>query len=252
MEHLGIGLLYVSSLPLGSGFAETAHGRIPIPAPATIALMEGIPVYDSGLQNEMVTPTGAALLKSLATSFGKMPPMVLERVGYGVGKNELADRPNLLRMLIGEKDLLQEADTVIVLETNLDDTNPEWLGYLMDRLIDAGALDVVYVPVQMKKNRPGVQVQVLGSPEMQDSLTDILFRETPTLGVRFRYSQRKLLSRSMVDVDSPWGKMRVKKVISRSGAPLILPEYEVCRKIAVEHHRPLREIFYWVLALNKP
>jgi uncharacterized protein (TIGR00299 family) protein len=251
IELLGITSLFVSPLPLGSGFADTAHGRIPIPAPATIALLKGVPVFDSGIEHEMVTPTGAALVKRLATSFGHMPPMIIHTVGYGAGKRDLPDRPNLLRILIGNQRSEQEVDTVVVLEANLDDTSPEWLGYLMSRLLDTGALDVIFCPVQMKKNRPGVQIQVMGRPEQRDLLTEILFRESTTLGIRFRYSQRMVLKRSVTEVDSPWGKLKVKKILQRDGTPSFLPEYEACQEIALKNNRPLKEIFYWVMGLNR-
>ncbi|MCK4828301.1 DUF111 family protein, partial [bacterium] len=156
-----------------------------------------------------------------------------------------------LRILIGDQQAEDQTDTVVILETNIDDTNPEWLGYLMDRLFDAGALDVVFLPVQMKKNRPGIQVQVMGRPEQKDSLMEIMFVESTTLGIRFRYSQRKVLESCITEIDSPWGKIRVKKVTNRDGAPFFLPEYEDCRKVALENNLPLKEIFYWVMALNK-
>ncbi len=251
LERLGVTSLFVSSLPLGSGFVETAHGRIPIPAPATTALLEGVPVYDSGTHHEMVTPTGAALVKGLATSFGPMPPMVVEKIGYGVGKRDLSDRPNLARILIGHMQTEGQVDTVVILEANIDDTSPEWLGFLMDRLFDAGALDVVFCPVQMKKNRPGIQIQVMGRPDQKDTLMEILFRESSTLGIRFRYTQRMVLQRSVAEVESPWGKIKVKKVLERDGSPFFLPEYEACREVALKTNRPLREIFYWVIGLNK-
>ncbi len=251
LERLGVTSLFVSSLPLGSGFVETAHGRIPIPAPATTALLEGVPVYDSGTHHEMVTPTGAALVKGLATSFGPMPPMVVEKIGYGVGKRDLPDRPNLVRILIGHMQTEGQVDTVVILEANIDDTSPEWLGFVMDRLFDAGALDVVFCPVQMKKNRPGIQIQVMGRPDQKDTLMDIFFRESSTLGIRFRYTQRMVLQRSVAEVESPWGKIKVKKVLERDGSPFFLPEYEACREVALKTNRPLREIFYWVIGLNK-
>lgn len=251
VECLGIQALFVSSLPLGSGFVGSSHGRIPLPAPATAALLKDVPVFDSGLPHEMVTPTGAALVKGLATSFGPMPPMVIHDIGYGIGKRDLPDRPNLARILIGHQQDETEVDTVVVLETNLDDTSPEVLGYLMERLFDAGGLDVVFFPVQMKKGRPGVQVQVIGRPDQKDVLMEILFKESTTLGIRFRYSQRKLLKRSVVEVDSPWGKIKAKKAVNSDGSVFFLPEYEVCRKIALENNRPLKEIFSWVMSLNK-
>ncbi|NNG07956.1 MAG: nickel pincer cofactor biosynthesis protein LarC [Desulfobacteraceae bacterium] len=251
IEYLGIASISASFLPLGSGFVETRHGRIPIPAPATIALLKGIPVYDSGIQHELVTPTGAALVKALASSFGSMPAMTVERVGYGVGSRDLPDRPNLLRLIIGHDQTEQQVETVVSLEANLDDTNPEWLGFLMGRLFDAGALDVVFCPVQMKKNRPGILIQVMGKPEQRDNLMDILFRESTTLGIRFHYSQRKVLPRSEVEMDSPWGKMRVKKVLRPDGSSYFLSEYEACRKIAEENKIPIREVYDWVASINK-
>jgi len=251
IEFLGITSLSASSLPLGSGFVETQHGRIPIPAPATIALLQGIPVYDSGLKYELVTPTGAALVKGLSCSFGSMPPMTVERVGYGVGNRDLADRPNLLRIIIGDEQSGNNVESVVILEANLDDTNPEWLGFVMDRLFEAGALDVVFCPIQMKKNRPGIQIQVMGKPQQMDGLMDILFRESTTLGIRFRYSQRKILKRSQVEIDSPWGTMTVKEVTRPDGSTFFQPEYESCRKIAEDNSVPIKEIYYWVMSFNK-
>ncbi len=252
IEFLGLSSIYCSSLPLGSGFVNTQHGRIPIPAPATIALLKGIPVYESGLKFELVTPTGAALVKNLARSFGAMPPMVLDQVGYGVGSHDLPDRPNLLRILMGREQTDERVETVVIIEVNLDDTNPEWLGYLMDRLFAGGALDVLFCPVQMKKNRPGILVQVIGKPHQKDDLMDILFKESSSLGIRFRYSQRKILDRATTELDSPWGSLKVKKVIQPDGSFSLLPEYEACKKIAEEKGLPIKEIYHWVMSENKP
>lgn len=249
LEILGIERLLVSPLPLGSGFVTTAHGRIPVPAPATLALLKGVPVLNSDVQQEMVTPTGAALATGLADAFGPMPPMVVQHVGYGVGSRELPDRPNLLRIIIGHKEHGKQTDTVAVLETNLDDMRPEGLGYLMERLFQAGALDVVFLPVQMKKNRPGVQVQVIGKPEDKDRLMEIMLRETGTLGIRFRFTRRMLLERNHEKVESPWGKISVKRVIQGESTHLI-PEYDVCKEIALKNHIPLREVYRWIDSLN--
>lgn len=252
IEFLGIASISASSLPLGSGFVKTQHGRIPVPAPATIALLKGIPVHDSGLKHELVTPTGAALVKGLASSFGSMPSMLVESVGYGAGTQSLPDRPNLLRILLGRDHSEQQVETVVILEANLDDTNPEWLGFLMDQLFEAGALDVVFYPIQMKKNRPGILIQTMGKPSQKDVLMDILFRESTALGIRFRYSQRKVLQRSQVEIESPWGKMKVKEVLRPDGSHSLLPEYEVCRKIAEEKKIPIKEIYYWIMSSNRP
>ena len=248
MEYLEIGTACASSLPLGSGFVETAHGRIPLPAPATVALLRGIPVHDSGLKEELVTPTGAALVKGLVHSFGPLPPMVIEKVGYGVGSRNLADRPNLLRILIGQEHGGAHEETVVILESNLDDTNPEWLGFLMERLFEAGALDVVFSPGYMKKNRPAVLVHVMGKPHQKDQLMDLLFSESTTLGVRFHCTQRRILERSSVEMDSPWGRMKVKKVFRPDGSFHLLPEFEECRRIAKEKGVPMKDMYRWIMA----
>jgi uncharacterized protein (TIGR00299 family) protein len=250
IEFMGIHDLYSSRLPLGSGFIESGHGRIPLPAPATVALLKGVPVYNSGLECEMVTPTGAALVKEFSVSFGPMPPMTIEAVGYGAGSRVLADRPNLLRILIGKGETQETIETVVVMDANLDDTSPEWLGFMMDRLFEAGALDVVFSPIQMKKNRPGVQIQVIGRPQQRDELLDIIFAESTTLGIRFSHSQRKVLDRTSAEIDSPWGRMEVKKVTGPDGSSLFYPEYDVCRRIAREKGLPIREIYYWVQGRN--
>jgi pyridinium-3,5-bisthiocarboxylic acid mononucleotide nickel chelatase len=248
LEYMGIESVACSRVPLGSGFVNSGHGRMPLPAPATVALLKGVPVYDAEIEAELVTPTGAALLREFAGSFGEMPPMTIESVGYGAGSKNLADRPNLLRVLIGREEAHKTTETVAVMDANLDDTNPEWLGFMMDRLFDAGALDVVFCPIQMKKNRPGVQIQVIGRPQDKDKLLDIIFAESTTLGIRFTYSQRQILERTQWEIDSPWGKLRVKKVIGRDGGTILYPEYEDCRRIAGEQNLTLREIYYWVIS----
>jgi hypothetical protein len=251
MDYLGIATVCASSLPLGLGFVDTSHGRIPLPAPATVALLKGIPVHDSGLKEELVTPTGAALVKGLAHSFASLPAMVIEKVGYGVGSRNLADRPNLLRILIGQEQGGGHEETVVILESNLDDTNPEWLGFLMERLFEAGALDVAFLPGYMKKNRPAVLVHVIGKPQHKDQLIGVLFSESTTLGVRFHDTQRRVLERSSAEIDSPWGRMKVKKVFRPDRTFQLLPEFEECRRIAKEKGIPLRDIYSWITAQGK-
>ncbi len=250
IDYFGISSLSVSSLPLGSGFVNSMHGRIPVPSPATIAILKGVPVFDSGLEHEMVTPTGAALVKILADSYGAMPPMVIDTVGYGAGSRELQDRPNLMRILIGEDHNEPQVETIVMLETNLDDMNPEWLGFLMEKLFEAGALDVAFCPIQMKKNRPGILVQVMGKPQHLDILMDILFRESTGLGVRYRYSQRRILKGLLVEIESPWGTMTVKKASLSDGTAYIVPEYEECRRVAEKENIPLKEVYAWVISSN--
>jgi len=247
---LGIEKLFVSRMPVGKGIITSAHGKIPLPSPATIALLEGVPIYDSGQEVEMITPTGAALITSLCSSFGPMPSMIVERVGYGVGSRTLADKPNLLRILIGNDIDKQRSETVVVLESNLDDMSPELLGYLMDRLFDAGAKDVTFSHIQMKKNRPGIQLQVIGQPEDKDRLSSIIFKESTTLGIRFNYSQRSILTRGELMVESPWGKMRVKKIVNQGGKTTLLPEYEECRRVAKANNLALRDVYAWAAALS--
>lgn len=252
LEALGIEDLYVSPLPLGSGFVKTAHGQIPVPAPATVALLEGIPVYDSGQRREMVTPTGALLVTSLGCSFGRMPPMKVHKVGYGAGSGDPEGRPNLLRILLGEPWGGTSTDTVVVIETNVDDMSPEWMGYLMERLFEHGALDVVFSPTQMKKNRPGARVEIIGRPPDRDALMEVLLRESTALGTRFRYSERMVLGRKNVVVESPWGPFQVKEVTGTDGRKTYLPEFNECRRVAVEKDIPLKEVFAWAIAFGEP
>jgi pyridinium-3,5-bisthiocarboxylic acid mononucleotide nickel chelatase len=250
IEFLGIDAVFTSRIPLGSGFIEAGHGRIPLPAPATVALLKGVPVYDSGLACELVTPTGAALIKEFSVAFGSMPQMTIEGIGYGAGTRVLADRPNLLRIIIGKQEPDSKLETVVVLKANIDDANPEWLGFMMERLFEAGALDVVFSPVQMKKNRPGVQVEVIGRPQDRDELLKIIFMQSTTLGVRYSFSQRKILERKQIEIESPWGKIGAKKVTAQDGASVFYPEYDSCRKIAMEKNISIRDIYFWVMSKN--
>lgn len=251
LDFFNISTLSASNLPLGSGFVKTMHGRIPVPSPATVAILKGIPIIDSGLEYEMVTPTGAALVKILADSFGSMPPMFIDTIGYGAGSRELPDRPNLLRILIGRENAVKGTETVVMLETNLDDMNPEWFGYIMDQLFDAGALDVVFSPIQMKKNRPGTLVQIMGNPQDLDSLMDILFRESTALGIRYRYNQRRVRKSAIVEIQTPWGKMAAKQTELPNGDKRLIPEYEACKSVATRQGVPLKEIYEWINSTNR-
>lgn len=252
VEEMGIGKLHVSPLPLGSGFVKASHGLIPLPAPATVALLEGVPVYDSGQRREMVTPTGALLVTSLGSSFGPMPPMMIRKTGYGAGTGNPEGRPNLLRILLGEPWDGINTDTVAVVETNLDDMSPEWLGYLMERLLDRGALDVSFCPVQMKKNRPGVRVEIIGRPGDKNALMEILLQESTALGARFRYTERTVLARKSAVLESPWGPLQVKEITDSAGHRTYRPEFEECRKIAIERNIALKDIFAWVMGSGEP
>jgi uncharacterized protein (TIGR00299 family) protein len=244
LDLLEISFVGSSAVPLGSGFIKGAHGEIPLPAPATLQLLEGIPIRGLDIQAELVTPTGAALLAELVDDFGPLPAMNLEAVGYGAGTRDLPI-PNLLRVITGTLAAGQAPASrdLTVLESNLDDLNPEIYPYLMERLFEAGALDVTLSAIHMKKNRPGTQVQILCSPEGAAELRTILFRETTTLGVKQYPIQRYALPRETVAVQTSLGEIRLKVAAFPEGAVKVSPEYEDCRKLAREHGLPLREIY---------
>ncbi len=236
-ELLGIEEIHCSPLNLGGGTVETEHGALPVPAPATAALLAGKPVYSEGPAVELTTPTGAALVATLARTFGAMPAMTLQAVGYGAGSRELAGRPNVLRVFVGEDSRAVEAALVSVLEANVDDSTPEVLGYALERLLEAGALDATLEPVVMKKNRPGVLLRVIARPEDQERLAALMFAETST-GLRLYRAERRVQARRTVEVETPHGRVRIK--VSEDGR--FSPEYEDCRKLALASGAPLREI----------
>jgi len=243
---LGVDEFVCSPLNVGGGTVKCAHGVFPVPAPATVEILQGAPVYSSGMQVELLTPTGAAIAKTLATRFGAFPEMKIEKSGYGAGTRDFPGSPNVVRLVIGESAALlaarTERDTVSVLEANLDDLNPQVFGYVMDRLLEEGALDVFGVPVQMKKNRPGTLLTVLCKPEDAAKLTQIVFAETTTLGVRRREEQRQTLARRWVFVPTPWGEVRMKVASMNGTVTNYAPEYEDCRRIALEQQVPLKTV----------
>jgi len=235
---LGVDQVHASPVNVGGGTVTTEHGLLPVPAPATVALLEGRPVFSRGPQTELTTPTGAAILATLAVSFGPLPPMRISGAGFGAGSKEFKEQANVLRVILGEASGAAEAASVAVLEANIDDSTPETLGYAMERLLEAGALDVTLTPVHMKKNRPGVTLSVLARPEDRERLAALVFAETSTLGLRIHVAERRVEARSVVEVETRFGRLRVK--VSASGA--FAPEYEDCRKLARETGAPLREI----------
>ena len=243
IELLGIQRVVCSPLPLGRGFIHGAHGQIPLPAPATVGLLKGVPVVGSPIQAELVTPTGAALLKHLAFRFGDLPAMRLDHVGYGAGTRDLPI-PNLLRVFIGEADANAfTTDMVTVLETNIDDQNPEQVAHLMERAFEAGALDVTMTPTQMKKNRTGVMLSVIAKPEQTDTLRTLILTETSSLGVREQSSQRSVMQRDRLEVETPWGKTFVKVGHLPNGQHKYAPEFEDCRVLSRKAGVPLREVY---------
>ena len=243
-EALGVRELICSPLNVGGGTVECAHGTLPVPAPATLELLKDAPVYSSGLKKELVTPTGAAIVKTLASRFAAFPEMKIEKIGYGAGTRDFPGHANVVRLTVGETQAALKAgeEQVTVLEANLDDLNPQVFGYVMERLLDAGALDVFGVPVQMKKSRPGMVLTVLCRPEEAAKLTQMIFVETSTLGVRRRDEKRLALARKFISVETAWGEVRMKIASMNGTVTNYAPEYEDCRKIAAEHGIPLKRV----------
>ena len=245
-EALGVDEIICSPLNVGGGMVQCAHGTFPVPAPATVELLKDAPVYSSGVQAELVTPTGAAIVKTLARRFAAFPNMKIEKSGYGAGARDFPGHPNVVRLTVGEAASTLAAktasDTVTVLEANLDDLNPQVFGYVMDRLLEEGALDAFGMPVQMKKNRPGTLLTVLCKPEDSARLTQLIFTETTTLGVRRREEVRQTLARRWESVVTPWGEVRIKIASMNGTVTNYAPEYEDCRRIAAEHHVPLKAV----------
>jgi hypothetical protein len=267
-EALGVDEFVCSPLNVGGGTVNCAHGTFPVPAPATVELLQGAPVYSSGLQAELVTPTGAAIVASLVKRFESFPEMKIEKSGYGAGNRDFPGHANVLRITVGESKTQEDAgegvldsrsgqvratqggtragygqvETILVLESNLDDLSPQVFGYVMDRLLEAGALDVFATPVQMKKNRPGTLLTVLAKTEETDKLAQIIFAETTTLGVRRREELRQTLARRWETVGTKWGEVRIKIASMNGSVSNYAPEYEDCRRIAEEQKIPLKAV----------
>jgi hypothetical protein len=242
---LGIEKFSCSALNVGGGTAKMAHGVLPVPAPATANLLQGKPTYSSGVQKELVTPTGAAIVATLCDSFGPQPPMSVSAIGYGAGTADLEGQPNVVRIMIGEaaeKTVAGFDEEIAVIEANLDDMNPQIYGYFLEKALAAGALDVYTTPVQMKKNRPGTLLTVLCKPQDTDTLMSLIFAETTTFGARTYRAERRTLPREFVNVATNFGDIRIK--ISRvNGRVLhVAPEYDDCRKLAVEKNVPLQRV----------
>ena len=232
----------VSPINVGSGMIKTVHGLYPVPAPATVRLLANAPIYGRDVKTELLTPTGALILSDYASDYGPMPAMRVERSGYGAGDRDLEGTPNVLRLVIGKGDRAASAIRVAVIECEIDDMNPQIFGVLMDRLYAAGALDVFYAPVQMKKNRPGTLVTIIAKPDQRESLIDLMFRESTTIGVRSTEMARECLDRETVDVVTPIGNVRF-KVATRDGKVFnAQPEFEDVAKLAEDQGRPIKEV----------
>ena len=237
LELLGVDKLYCSSVNVGSGTVNTEHGVLPVPAPATARLLEGRPVYSRGPAMELTTPTGAAFVTALAEGFGAMPAMTIRSSGYGAGDSDFREHANVVRVLVGDASGASEATTVEVIEANIDDSSPQVIAFAAEKLMEAGALDVTILPVQMKKGRPGVILQVITHPQQREALAALIFRETSTLGLRFYAAERRVQPREFTNVATRYGVVRVK-----SGADGFAPEYEDARRIALEAGVPLRTV----------
>jgi uncharacterized protein (TIGR00299 family) protein len=250
MEWVGAGRVVCSPLNVGGGTVESAHGVLPVPAPATVRLLGNAPIYSgpvNGVQKELVTPTGALLATEYAGAFGPIPAMTIERTGYGAGERDPSGTPNVLRVIIGREAVGREADRtgterVVVIECEIDDMNPQIYGTLMDQLYAAGALEVFYVPVQMKKNRPGTLLTIVATPEGRAALADVVFRETTTIGLRYAERERECLRREMLPVETPIGPIRF-KLAWRDGRIInAVPEFDDCVKLASERQLPIKVV----------
>ncbi|MEX2260921.1 MAG: nickel pincer cofactor biosynthesis protein LarC [Bryobacteraceae bacterium] len=238
LDLLGIDRLMCSPLNVGGGTVMTSHGLLPVPAPATATLLTGRPVYSRGPEVELTTPTGAAVVTTLASAFGAMPALKIDRIGYGAGSKDFREHANVLRAIVGQSSGAAEATTVSILEANIDDVTPQVLAYAMDRLFEKGALDVALQALEMKKGRPGSLLRVIARPEDQETLAELIFAETSTLGLRIYSAERRVQARDWVEVETPYGKVRVK--VSSSGS--YAPEYEDCRRLAEASGVPLKDI----------
>ena len=242
LHLLGAAAVHVSVLPVGGGFVDTAHGRMPVPGPGTVELLRGFPVVDTGVRAELVTPTGAAILTTLATGAGRMPAMTVERVGYGAGTADLPDSPNVLRCFVGETAEAAGTETIAQVETTIDDMSPQLYEPLMDRLFEAGALDVFLTPVIMKRSRPGTVLTALCPPDRVGDLSRVLFEESSTIGVRWSEMSRARLDREMVTITTAYGTLPAK--VSRLGGRIVTvtPEFADVARIAREKGLPVREV----------
>lgn len=241
LDRLGIEHVHVSSIPTGSGTVRCDHGVMPVPAPATALLLKGIPLADCDESGELTTPTGAAILTTIAKSFGPAPGLTIESIGYGAGSRENKTRPNVLRVLVGNLSPSASSNEVMVLETNLDDASPQVVGFCIERLLEAGAWDAFALPIQMKKGRPGVLLTALVDPLRAAEFEGILFRETPTFGVRRRIERRSIMERRHETVRTSFGEIRMK--VGRIGEVVTAtPEYEDCKAAALSSGAPLREV----------
>lgn len=242
LNLMGIDKVYSSPINLGSGIIQTKHGKIPVPAPATAEILKNVPIYSGGVSSELTTPTGAAIIREISSAFGDVPMMKINKIGIGAGENKFKNWPNVLRIFIGEttdKSTFFENEIITVIETNIDDMNPQIFEHVIEKLYKAGALDVYLTQVIMKKGRPGILMTILSRIEERDNLIEIILRETSTIGLRFYETKRKILERQIRTIHTEWGKVKVKSSKLNKNLKKITPEYEDCKKIADKFNVPL-------------
>jgi uncharacterized protein (TIGR00299 family) protein len=242
IRALGIDKIHVSKVNVGGGFVKCEHGILPVPAPATLSLMKGKPIYSSGVERELLTPTGAALLTTLGSEFGSMPRIQVERIGYGAGRDDLP-HPNLLRLMVGSSESTSGKETVAVIETNIDDMNPQLYDYVMEKLLAMEALEVFITPILMKKNRPGHLLTVICPSGKLPSVAKFLFNETTTLGLRWREEEREKTDREILPFQTKYGRIRFKLARWEGRVVNLSPEYDDCKRLALERGVPLKEVF---------
>ena len=246
-HHLKIDSFHFSRIPLGRGVTRSRHGPLPLPGPATLELLKGLPVQWVDLNGETVTPTGAAIIATLGSHFGEAPRMTIEKIGYGAGQKDFPDRPNLFRLILGADEAPWKQEEMLVMETNIDDMNPEFYDYVLDRLFAAGARDVFLSSIQMKKNRPGTLLSVIAEPSLREKLSGIIFRETSTIGIRYYPVNRMILKRTASRVKTKFGTVKVKIIEEPDGTKRATPEYEDLRRIAEAKKIPLKVLYDEVL-----
>ncbi len=251
LDLLGVDRIHCSSLNTGEGQVVCEHGTLPVPAPATLELLQGIPCYSSGIKKELTTPTGAAMIGHFVDEFGSLPPLKIIKTGYGAGGHRIPELPNFLRVILGESVDVETPTSLEIIETNIDDMNPEFYELIMDRLFEAGAVDVYLTPIQMKKNRPATKLSVLVHALKRDEVIQILLKETSTFGVRYFSAKRQVLDRSIKRMKSPWGMVRVKLGQWEQKAMRVSPEYDDCRIIAQKENLPIKKVYEEVLKLAK-
>jgi hypothetical protein len=247
IEFFQPGEILSSELPMGRGFVQSEHGRLPLPAPATLEILKGFPLKGGEMEGEFVTPTGAAIVATLSSKVTSFPLMTPEKIGYGMGKKDFPDRPNLLRLVLGEAREAFLIDSASVIEANIDDMNPEFYDYLMERLFERGALDVSLSPLLMKKNRPGTLLRVIAHEGEAEALSDLILRESTSLGVRSYAVHRKKLPREVKEIDTKYGRIRVKI----SGDLRFQPEYEDCKRVALEKGVPIQEVYQEAMKMRR-